>query len=627
MDNPKSYHPSLCFESYPDVRKSYIFSFLLIIKSVIILDFSRVESCCGLLRLMLHFTPMNKAIWILSPISKEAGILSRELKISPQIAQILINRDIVSTDAARKFLFSTLDDLHDPFLMKGMNKAVARIQKAITNKENILIFGDYDVDGILSVVMLTKSLHSLGAHVNYYIPDRIEKGYGLKKEYVDILLKEKASLAISVDCGIRAHSFVERALQEGIDVIVTDHHQPDSTLPPALSILNPVIPSCEYPDKRLAGVGVVFKLIQALFYKDRRADQLPHYLKLVSIGTVADVAELCGENRLFVKYGLKGLETVTNKGLKTLLSICGLDGKKISAGDVGFRIGPRINAAGRLGMTDIAVDLFFSETLEHAQGLVHRLEKLNSQRQRMEEKILNDVLTYIQERNLNQKYRIIILGCEGWHRGIIGIVASRIKDYYHRPVILFSYKDGKALGSGRSISDFSLIDCLKNNRHYLLNYGGHTQAVGCEVALDRLSEFKKGANAYAELNLPVEKLKPRIHIDTKIGFEGINFSFIQSLELLAPFGVGNPKPLFLSEKVTLFDHPRKLKKKHCKFLLKQNGRIFEGLGWGKGAWADQVHKGDCLDLVFSFQVSDFLGEERISLIIQDIRKSDKADER
>jgi len=290
---------------------------------------------------------MDESDWILKPIPKEAKTLAIEFGIAPEIAQVLANRGVTDPEAVQEFLFGTLDDLHDPYRMVGMARAVERIEKAIAGDENILIFGDYDVDGVLSVVSLMKALKSSGAEkVGYYIPNRMEEGYGLKERYVDMVRAKKVSLVISVDCGIKAVGFVREAKRQGIDVIITDHHRPGARLPEALAILDPMLPASEYPEKRLAGVGIVYKLIQALFQNKQMSSSLSHYLKIVSIGTVADVAELKGENRLFVKFGLKGLEDVSNIGLKTLLGACGLGRKEISAGDIGFRVGPRLNAAG-----------------------------------------------------------------------------------------------------------------------------------------------------------------------------------------------------------------------------------------------------------------------------------------
>jgi single-stranded-DNA-specific exonuclease len=563
---------------------------------------------------------MYETVWILNPISEKAKNLSKAVDIPVAVAQILVNRGIDQPDRAHGFLHGKLSDLHDPFLMNGMRDAVRRIRKAISGQEKILIIGDYDVDGILSVVTLSQALKSLGGSVDFFIPDRLREGYGLKERYVDLAEQKCASVVISVDCGVKAVAFVEKARHRGIDVIITDHHQPGSSIPKALAVLNPTIPNSGYPFKRLAGIGVVFKLVQALFDGRPESSQLPHYLKLVSIGTVADIAELKDENRIFVKLGLQGLEDVKNIGLRTLMDSCGIRNRNVTVGDVGFRIGPRINAAGRLGMTDLAVRLFFSDSPQEVDEITHRLDTLNSQRQKIEEKVFNQAKNMIERRSLNERYKLLILGCEEWHRGVIGIVASKIKDVYYRPVILFSYQDDKALGSGRSISDFSLIECLDENKDVFHNYGGHTMAVGCELARESMPNFKARINNFVRSQITEEQLKRKIRIDAKIDFADIGMDIHDILSSLSPFGLGNPKPLFLTENVEVVAPPRKIQGKHSKFLVQQNGKIFESLGWRKGSWADEIWAGDRIDMVYSLMISDYLGVEKLTLSIEDMKR-------
>lgn len=562
---------------------------------------------------------MSKTVWYVFPPREEAKSISAELGIPLEIAQILVNRNIVDPETAHKFIFGTLDSLHDPFLMKDMKEAVERIRQAVYQKEKILIFGDYDVDGILSVVILLRALESLGAEVDYYIPERLKEGYGVKERYIEIVLERNARLVISVDCGIKATKFAKRAREEGIDVIVTDHHVPGDLLPDAWAILNPLLVDSGYPDKNLAGIGVVFKLIQALFAKEGKSFLLSWYLKLLSIGTVADVVELKGENRLFVKFGLKALEDVSDPGLSSLMETCGIKGRRVSVGDIGFRIGPRINAAGRMGMTELAVRLFFTDSLPESIELVSRLDELNYRRQRKQEKIYEQALGKIRKKSLDNRYKFLILGSEEWHRGIIGIVASKLKDLFHRPVLLFSYKDGKAHGSGRTISEFPLIDCLHECKDWLLDYGGHSMAVGCVLAQENMDLFKKAVNDFARSRITDEHLKRKISIDSKIDFTDITSSFIEKFSLLSPFGVGNPKPVFLTEKAEVIREPQEIKGKHTKLLVNQNGRIFVALGWDRNDWAQSIQRGDRIDLAYSLQFSEYLGEERLTLSLEDIK--------
>ena len=563
---------------------------------------------------------MDESVWILPPETEEAACLASEVGVPHPIARVLVNRKITEPESARRFLFGTLGDLHDPYRMPGMAEAVDRIFRAAEKGERILIFGDYDVDGVLSVVMLRKALESVGAKVDYYIPERLKEGYGIKEEHVAVAAERGVGLVISVDCGIRATGFARKAREFGMDVIITDHHPPGPELPLAVAILNPALPRSRYPDQRLAGVGVTFKLIQAVLAKKGRERHLRHYMKLVSIGTISDVVQLRGENRLFVKFGLRELGTVSNLGLKSLIEACGLKGRKISEGDVGFRIGPRINAAGRMGMTDLAVRLFFSESKDESADIVRKLDELNSRRQTAEEKIYAQALDRVKRKALDKSHKILILGCEEWHRGIIGIVASRLKDAFCRPVILFSYDDARAFGSGRSISEFSLIDCLEECREYFLTYGGHPLAVGCSLRRESFPDFRKAANAVADSRITDEQMRKKILIDAPLDFSEITNSFLDSFALLDPFGSGNPRPIFLTEGAELVGPPQKLLGRHAKFFLRQAGRTFEALAWDRAEWAENLRAGDRLAVAYSLRFSSFQDEERLSLSLEGLKK-------
>jgi len=561
---------------------------------------------------------MKENVWVLKPTSEKARDLSDALGLPLPVARILDNRGIHEVEEARFFLEGTLEDLHDPFLMKDMGRAVERIRKAVAEGERILIFGDYDVDGILSVVSLSRALESLGGRVEFFIPDRLREGYGLKEKYIGPILERKVSLVISVDCGVKATAFVQEARKRGLDVIITDHHQPGPSLPPALAILNPALPGERYPFRQLAGIGVVFKLIQALYTVAGKGDLIPHYLKLVSIGTVADVVELKDENRIFVKYGLRALEDARNPGLRSLMENCGVRGRRVTVGDVGFRIAPRINAAGRMGLTDLAVRLFFSPSSQEAAAIAGELDRLNSRRQRIEEKVFEEAQKRIRKRRLDEKYRILVLGCQEWHRGVIGIVASKIKDVFYRPTILFSYEEDRALGSGRSVRGFSLIDCLEEHRDLLLSYGGHTMAVGCELDRGDMETFRNRLNVFARQALPEDMLQRRISIDSRIEFDEIEPLLLDHLVRIAPFGLGNPRPLFLTEDVEVASRPRGMGRNHGKFLVKKNGKAFEALAWGRGDRVEHLRPGDRIDIVYSLHTSVFQGEETLALSVEDL---------
>ncbi|MCX6572948.1 MAG: single-stranded-DNA-specific exonuclease RecJ, partial [Candidatus Aminicenantes bacterium] len=476
-----------------------------------------------------------------------------------------------------------------------------------------------DVDGVLSTVMLKKALTTLGAQVDYFIPERLTDGYGIKDEHVRIPVERGASLVISVDCGIKSVEFTARAREQGIDVIITDHHRPGDALPAAAAVLNPVLPDSGYPDAGLAGVGVTFKLVQALLEKAGRPAGLPHYMKLVSIGTVADVAELKGENRLFVKLGLKGLRDVANPGLRSLIEACGLRSRTISEGDLGFRLGPRINAAGRMGQTDLAVRLFFSEDPAETLALVQKLDDLNAQRQKTEERIFNEAKDRVETRGLDKKYKCLVLGSPDWHRGVIGIVASKLKDAFNRPVVLFHYEDGKAHGSGRSISEVPLIDLLEDCKEHFTSYGGHRLAVGCTLPTAGLAAFRAALNPLADARIPEDSLKKKIKIDGPLAFADVDERFMGVFALLVPFGVGNPKPLFMADNVEVISDPQVLKGKHLKFLARQDGRVLEALGWDKADWRHLIRRGSRVSLAFSLMTSEYLGERKVNLSLEDLR--------
>ena len=562
---------------------------------------------------------MNPAVWVVHPPRAETDALAKALDIPPAIARVLVNRKIVTEEAARAFLFGDVNKLHDPYLMKGMDKAVARIGEAIAKGEKILIFGDYDVDGVLSTVMLKKALTTLGAKVDYFIPERLTDGYGIKDEHVSIPVERGASLVISVDCGIKSVEFTARAKEQGVDVIITDHHRPGDALPEAVAVLDPVLADSGYPDAGLAGVGVVFKLIQALLAKAGRDAGLAHYMKLVSIGTVADVAELKGENRLFVKNGLRGLRDVSNPGLRRLIEACGLGRRKISEGDLGFRLGPRINAAGRMGMTDLAVRLFFEDDPAETLALVQKLDDLNAQRQKTEEKIFNEARERVEDRGLDKKYKCLVLGSPDWHRGVIGIVASKLKDRFNRPVVLFHYENGKAHGSGRSIPEVPLIELLDDCKGHFLSYGGHRLAVGCTLPTAGMAAFKAALNPLAEALISEDSLKKKIKIDGPLEFSAVDERFMAAFALLVPFGVGNPKPLFMADNVEVMSDPQVLQGKHLKFLARQDGRVLEALGWDKADWRHLLRRGSRVSLAFSIMTSEYMGESRTNLSIEDLR--------
>ncbi len=563
---------------------------------------------------------MDEMIWNVAPPAPGAATLAAEFGLPPVAGQLLFNRRVTDAESARLFLKAGLEDIPDPYLFPDMAAAVDRIMKAVAGGETILIFGDYDVDGVLSTVMLHKALVSLGGKVDVFIPERLKDGYGIKDEHVDVAIARGAKLVVSVDCGIKSIGFVRAAKAAGVDVIITDHHLPGTELPEALALLDPTLPGANYPDRNLAGVGVAFKLIQALLQKAGRASVLRHYLKLVAIGTVADIVELRGENRIFVRRGLQELENVTNPGLRSLIGVSGLQNRPVTVGDIGFRLGPRINAAGRMGRTELALRLFLSDSVPETMAVAAELDDLNRRRQEMEESILTEAEERIRTEGWDRTQKILILGDEKWHRGIIGIVASRLRETFSRPVVLFSYENGMAYGSGRSIPGFSLIDCLEEARPLYLSYGGHRQAVGCTLRRESLPEFKEAMNRFAESRLSPDDLRPSLRIDARLGFAEVDQALWSALSLLEPHGVGNPRPVFMTERAEIIEPPESLKNgRHSKFLLRHDGRTFEGLGWDHGEWAGRFAAGGRVDCAYTFNTSIYGGRERLYLALEGMR--------
>lgn len=562
-----------------------------------------------------------RARWTISDIHEVPQLLSQNLGITLPIARILANRGLRDGREAELFLWGSWQDGPSPLLFKDMELCLNRIERAIENREKILIFGDYDADGILALVMLYRALSYLGACVDYYVPDRLKEGYGVKANHLSLVQQKGAKVVITVDCGIKANEFVRLAREAKIDVIITDHHQPGEEKPEALAILNPHLPDSGYPFPHLTAVGVAFKLIQALLQKRNKESLIPYYTKLVAIGTITDIAPLIGENRLLVRHGLKTLGEVHNHGLRQLLEVCGLQGERVTEWDVGFRIGPRINAAGRMASADLAVRLLLTKSQDEALSLSEKLNQLNSLRQQAEEKILNQALARINSRQWPIKYRIFITGCEEWSRGIIGIVATRLKEQFNRPVILFAYENERAYGSGRSINSFSLIEALRQCEDLFEDFGGHHHAAGCVLRRERLVELKSRLNILANSWLTEEDLRPKLLIDSPLRFSEVSGSFLQNYLLLPPFGPGNPRPLFLFSGVKLIAKPQILANNLNKLKLEQDGRVFEAFSPFPSEELASLCEGARMDIVASLQLTRFWGQESFILSIEDWAKS------
>jgi single-stranded-DNA-specific exonuclease len=564
-------------------------------------------------------------IWAEKPCNEEAvAQLARELQVSPVTARLLCIRGFGNTDQARRFLSPSLRDLHDPFALADMGPAVERILGAIARKERIAIHGDYDVDGVTSTVILRRALELLGADVVHFLPERFRDGYGLQPAALDRLHAGGVRLVISVDCGIRAAEAALHARALGLDLIVTDHHEPDTELPKALAVINPKRHDCSYPDKNLAGVGVALKLVQALCARTDHANWVPAFVKIAAIGTLADVVPLHGENRIIAKLGLGMLSAGPHKvGVRSLLDACGLTGKEIDSYHIGFVVAPRINAAGRMSTPDIAARLLLASDeamVDEARELAEQLNVENLRRQQEEAEIVAHAKTAV-ETDLEVGARtVIVVAGEGWHRGVIGIVASKLVDAFHRPAIVLSVDGDVAHGSCRSIPSFNMLAALESCGGLMTKFGGHKQAAGLTIAVSRIRDLRAGVNEYADGCLEPDDLRPRLWIDGALTFRSISAQVASELASLAPFGAGNPNPVFRTSGVEIVDGPRRVKERHLKMAFKQEGRVMRGIAWRALERESFVaeHRA-AIDLAFSLEQDTWNGEKYLQLSIADFK--------
>jgi single-stranded-DNA-specific exonuclease len=558
--------------------------------------------------------------WVLRQTQPDAvGRLARELKLSEITATLLINRGITDAEAAHSFLYPRLSDLHDPFLMQDMRKAVDRIMRAIAQKEKVLVYGDYDVDGGTSTVILKKALSMIGADVAYYIPQRLRDGYGLRVDAMDEARAKGFNLVISVDTGIRAWEVAEHARRLGLDLIVTDHHLPGDALPAAFAILNPKRSDCLYPNKNLAGVGVAFKLAQALLIETGRERYVESFTKIAAIGTIADIVPLVGENRVIAKYGLQGLARPRNPGLRALLNVAGLEDKEVSGSDVAFRVAPRINAVGRMGGASNAVELFEAPDIESAMKLALDMDEHNAARQRTEAEVVAQVVAEL-ERDVEFKdSRIAVIAGEGWHRGVIGIAASKIVERINRPAIIISIEDGIGHGSGRSIQAFHLLDGLTSCTDLFERFGGHSHAAGLVVRAENVDELRRRLNQYALQVLTDDDLTPVLQIDSMLQLKQVTYELTREMKLLEPYGAGNPEPLFQADDVQVVSPPRTVNERHLKLRVLQGSRWIDCIWWNEAARAAHIFPGDRLSLAFNISEHTWNDLTQIQLSLCDVR--------
>jgi single-stranded-DNA-specific exonuclease len=572
---------------------------------------------------------MKKKWNMLGPNPDVVGKLSRKLNCHPITAAVLVNRNILTASDAHDFLSISLKNIRPPFSLKDMNAAVNRIYAAITGNEKILIFGDYDVDGITATVILLNFLRYVGADVTYYIPHRVNEGYGIQPRHISQYASpNKIDLIVTADCGSGSHQAAEAASKFGIDMIITDHHNISENIPPALAVVNPKRHDCPAGLQYLAGVGVAFFLLICLrthlrdrgFWHDRPEPNLKNYCDLVALGTVADMVPLIEENRILCKTGLALMGAGRRPGLAALLKASSIHDDSLDAETIAFRLAPRLNAAGRMDHAARAVDLLATEDIEFAGKSAQRLNLLNQNRQELEKRTLADIQTYLETNSSLLRQRSLVLSREGWHAGLLGIVAARIVERYHRPVVLITTKDGMGMGSGRSLAELNLYDALAGCKPYLENFGGHSMAAGLKIREENISDFQNAFESFIQRQSQPEDLIPTLQIDYELDFSAISDELIDELESLMPYGTGNPEPLFMAANVMVVSS-KIVGKKHRRMVLRQssapNAPLLQAIHFNA---ADPVSQNNTYSrIVFRLRWNRWNAKKTAQLVIEDIQ--------
>lgn len=549
----------------------------------------------------------------LKPIMDEFGL-------SEIIARALINRGIDTLPKVSAFFNTELSSLHDPYLMKGMDKAVGRILEAVKARERICVYGDYDVDGITSTAVMVRTLRRLGADPIYYIPNRMEEGYGLSMGSIDFIKEHGINLIVTVDCGIRSNDIIDYASSLGMQVIVTDHHECEGELPNAFSIINPHQYECCYPYKGLAGVGVAFKLASSLLERSGYGDFAAELLDLVTLGTIADVVPLLDENRVIVKNGLEKIRHSTNEGIRALLEVCGLSGKELNAYNVAFMLAPRINAAGRIADASDCVELLLTDNPAKAADIAKKLDADNRERQGIENQILNDAVAMLESSVDFEKDRALVLAGEGWHIGVIGIVASRLVDRYYLPAMVMSVDGELSKGSARSIPGFNIFEAMSKYGSLFEKYGGHEMAAGFTIRTDRIEELRESMNKEVARVLGTEKPMPELRVDYKLSPGDINLDTVNKLKLLEPFGIGNPSPLYVYRALRVLS-ARAVGSdgKHLSLMVYDGVNEIKCIAYNLGNMQKVLSIGKKIDIICSVENNLWNNIESVQLNIKDIR--------
>ena len=561
---------------------------------------------------------MNKKWEFYNPNEKKAKEISEKFNVSELLATVLLNRNIIKDEDVKLFLNPTRKDFHDPYLMPDMEKAVNRIITAIDKKEKTIIYGDYDVDGITSITVLSKFLKERNLNVGAYIPNRLEEGYGLNKKAIKKIADEGYKLIITVDCGISGTEEIDYAYSLGMEVIITDHHEPLEVLPKALAVIDCKRKDNKYPFNSLAGVGVAFKLIQAIGIRlDLEEKEYLKFLDIVCIGTISDIVPLVDENRVIAKLGLKLVENTRSPGVKALLNAAAY--KEVNSNTVSFGIAPRINACGRMGHERDALDLFLTENIVEANRITEKLNSYNRERQEIEKRIFDEAILKITSEHLMNNNAIVI-GSENWHHGVIGIVASKITELYFKPSILICFEGEEGKGSGRSIPGFDLHAALCSTSDYLEKYGGHEMAVGLSLKKSNFEKFRQKFEQIARDN-HTEDLVSVIKIDKEINLKDINLENVKQLKLLEPFGEANKTPIFIYKNLKI-DSIRALSEgKHLKLTLKDGNTIINAIGFNMGEYSEEFLIGDKIDVIGLLEINTFNGVENVQINMKDLRKS------
>ncbi len=560
--------------------------------------------------------------WNLKPLPPEAAIteLAASINVSQPVATLLLQRGIHSFEEAKRFFRPSFDQLHDPFLMKDMDKAVSRLEEAIGQNEKIMIYGDYDVDGTTSVAIFYSFLQTIHSNLLFYVPDRYTEGYGISSQGMDFAYEQGVKLIVSLDCGIKSADQVRYAKEKGIDFIICDHHRPDEHVPEAVAVLDPKQPDCPYPYKELSGCGVGFKLLQGFCIKNELSpERLYPLMDLLAVSIAADMVPVTGENRVMAAFGLRQLNLLPRPGLKALVKVASLEGRELEISNIVFGLGPRINAAGRIAHANAAIKMLLAHSEEEALDYANQINLNNRDRQGFDSNITREALAMIEEDEVLRVAKTTVLFKEDWHKGVIGIVASRCIEKYHRPTIILTHSQGKLSGSARSVIGFDVYEAIAECAEYLEQFGGHTHAAGLTLRRENFPAFREKFESVVASRIKADQLIPQIEVDLALSFREISGRFYSVVNQMAPFGPQNMRPVFMSEQVYT-DYPRIIKEQHLKLQVYQQGtHVFEAIGFGMAHYFEKVALGGPFRLCYQVMENNYRDQKSLQLLIKDIK--------